>query len=120
MKALILFLLFSTLSYSQMIPLDKQKHFIAGAIISVPPAFFINGMWEKPKLAFFVGWGVAIGAGITKESMDEDICKCWDNNDLLATTLGGLVGSSLIYVGATQINKRKERRRLRTLENLKP
>ena len=106
-------------TYGQ-IPEDKKKHFIAGAVIAIPPNFFTWQMSDskKPKLAFWVGMAVATGAGIYKEATDEDICKCWDNEDLLATMLGGASTSIPLYFWQRSIVRKKERKRLQTLKNL--
>jgi hypothetical protein len=106
MRILVLFLLLSISCYSQpndkrgwlflkheTLPLDKQIHTAAGAVISYPAtlmAYNFNG--NRRNNAFI--WGV-IGAAFigTLNEISDINTTGFDVPDLLYTTAGGVVGS---------------------------
>ena len=86
----IIVFLISTQSHSQ-IPEDKKKHFIGGAIVGGLTNLAVYGFTENTKAAFWSGIGMAVVAGVVKESMDTKEGRSgWDSKDLLATGLGGV------------------------------
>lgn len=92
MKELIIFLLISQMSYSQ-IPDDKIKHFGAGVFISGATNLIVYDLTKNRKKAFWYGMGAGVLAGIGKELIDEKKYSGWDNKDLLATFLGSVTVS---------------------------
>ena len=87
MKALIIFLLFTTVSFSQ-IEYDKKAHFVAGAWTStLTYAVVYNETKDKIKSSIYsIGAGVLIGTA--KEIYDATLPNNkFDTKDLLATVL---------------------------------
>ena len=63
---------------------DKKLHFAAGLLISVLVGYGLH----NPGL----GLAVAVFAGVMKEVRDWCICRGFDENDMVVTWLGGLLG----------------------------
>lgn len=85
-----LFTLLAKLSSSRIpVPLDKQAHFITGAILSLV-AYFIIGYWALLLVM------VVAGAKEWYDYKHPTIHSC-DFFDWLATTLGAIVTLGVIY-----------------------
>jgi len=82
-----LFTLLAKLSTPRIpVPLDKQAHFVTGALGSLVLAVFI-GIWAIVIIALI---------GLAKEVYDAyNIGHTCDFYDWLATTLGGILGAGL-------------------------
>ena len=83
-----LFTLLAKLSSPRIpVPLDKQAHFITGAILSLV-AYFIIGYWALLLVMVVAG---------AKEVYDykHPLIHTCDFYDWLATTLGGILGAGL-------------------------
>ena len=90
MKSLIIFLLFTTVSFSQ-IEYDKKAHFVAGAWTStLTYAVVYNETKDKLKSSIYsLASGVLIGTA--KEVYDsQQPNNKFDAKDLMATVLGSL------------------------------
>ena len=84
-------LLFFSLSNAQLLAEnDKQKHYVAGALIGGITYGVILQETEDKKLAFWGSIASSLVAGYIKETSDKNSGYYFDNRDLLATTLGGL------------------------------
>jgi len=76
---------------------DKPKHFAAGVVIGGIGGYAAHKIFKKSnnRTNRFWTWTGAVGsslaAGITKEAIDKADYGVWDNNDVLFTTLGGIV-----------------------------
>lgn len=88
-------------------PVDKVKHFAAGAIIAAGTSMIVYDLTKSRKKARLYSIVASVLAGIAKEGLDQHRYGGWDNNDLAATALGGL---STVYVSLT-IEVFKPRRR---------
>ncbi len=91
MRWLLILLLSCSLSVSQTIPKDKQKHFIAGVVTGV-----LTSMIVKDKPLKIIVSSVIIGVG--KEVYDHVQHKAFDFKDLGATILGGLTVAVTIKI----------------------
>ena len=100
MKKLIFILLFSTIANAQ-IQTDKQLHFSAGAVIGGITNIAVTSITKDSKKAFWVGLGVSVLAGVTKELYDKNQGGKFDVQDLAFTTAGGVVGSLTINIFTT-------------------
>lgn len=76
---------------------DKPKHFAAGIVIGGIGGYAAHKVFNRSNIRTnrFWTWTGAVGsslaAGITKEAIDKADYGVWDNNDVLFTTLGGIV-----------------------------
>ena len=71
---------------------DKQKHFVAGVVISgVSYELGLKKFEDKKKAAAFA-LGMSLVAGIAKESYDnwKGFPSYFDDRDILATMMGGV------------------------------
>ena len=89
MKSLIMFLLFTTISYSQ-IQYDKVQHFVAGSVISSTTYWVTRDITKDKKTAFWVGLGSGTLAGVANELFDVSQGYRFDWADLGYTVLGSL------------------------------
>lgn len=95
------FLIFTTQAYAiDLSADDKQKHMLGSALIALPigmVAIKHDGMTLKSGL---IAFGVAMIPGLIKEGMDsqEDGNK-WDNEDLLADSIGVAIGLICVKIG---------------------
>ena len=72
---------------------DKQKHFVAGVVISgLSYEFGLKKFKDRKKAAAFA-IGMSLTAGIAKESYDnwKGFPSYFDDRDILATVMGSLV-----------------------------
>ncbi|MFK5981458.1 MAG: hypothetical protein QM499_00975 [Flavobacteriaceae bacterium] len=91
MKTIIALLLFTSLSYGQFIPKDKQIHLAAGGVISGVSYLFFYDITKDKKKAFYFSLGTATLAGVGKEVLDSTKeGNKFDINDLAFTIIGGL------------------------------
>ena len=81
------------LSFGQFIPIDKQKHFVAGSVVSIPS--IVTDRTIVHAIIF------SAAAGVAKEIHD----PVFDKRDVMFTIAGGLVTGIVI----NQIKKRKKR-----------
>ena len=89
MKALTIFLLFTTISFSQ-IEYDKVQHFVAGSVISTTTYWVTRDITKDKSTAFWVGLGSGTLAGITNELFDVSQGYRFDWADLGYTIAGSL------------------------------
>jgi len=95
MKTILIFLLFTTMSYSQ-IEYDKVQHFSAGAIFSTTSYWVVRDITQNKSKAFWVSIGTGVVAGTFNELFDVSQGYRFDWADLGATVLGSLT-VTLIY-----------------------
>lgn len=103
----VLFILLINMGFSQRIPIDKQKHLIAGVVIGSAGTYIYNDIhpiWN----AILVG----TVAGVGKEAYDIVSGRgVYDTNDIYYTIIGGVVGGAATYSIKKLINKRKKNRK---------
>lgn len=110
MNKVVLFLIFFAIvgkSFSQ-IQEDKVLHFLGGNLFGLVGAGVANQISKGDRTWTFVGSvGGSLLIGLAKESIDKSQYDGWDNDDLLATVLGG------VTVGVTVdiFKQRKKRKR---------
>ena len=109
MRILLLILLTSQLSYSQ-IQDDKIKHFVGGVFISGVTNMIVYNQTHNRKLAFWSGLTAGILAGIGKELVDERKYKGWDNKDLACTISGAILTNVPLYLWEKKHVKRYNKR----------
>lgn len=86
---------------------DKQKHFVAGVVISgISYEWALKEFKDKKKAAAFA-LGMSLAAGIVKESHDNwrGQPSYFDNRDILAT----MMGSVTITIPLFALQKPKKR-----------
>lgn len=87
---------------------DKVLHFLGGNLFGLVGAGVANQISDGDRTWTFVGSiGGSLLIGLAKESIDKSQYDGWDNNDLLATVLGGLA----VGVSIDIFKQRKKRRR---------
>ena len=89
----------STGAHCQRIPVDKQMHLAAGAII--------GGMSASDPKAKYPFWNAVLFStvcGVGKEFMDIGT-GVPEVNDAIATTVGGVVGGAAVYYARKQIDR---------------
>ena len=71
---------------------DKQKHFIAGIVISGLSYEWALKKWEDEEKAAMFSIGMGLAAGIAKESFDnwKGFPSYFDDRDILATVMGSV------------------------------
>lgn len=95
MYKLIFILLISTMCHAQ-IEQDKKLHFGSGALISGVTNIALLSVKKDSKNAFWIGLGMSILAGVSKELYDKNRGGKFDCTDLAYTVGGGLVGSIVV------------------------
>jgi len=107
-------LLFVSLSYSQ-IAEDKVLHFVAGGM-SGSTGYLIGDYYlDKPQLT---GISLAIASGVLKETYDYSRGGKFDNKDLLATTIGGIVVVKIINLTKKSKNEKINDNLVRNMRKL--
>jgi hypothetical protein len=100
-------LLVNFFCFPQRIPIDKQKHLVAGAVIGSAGTYIYNDIhpvWN----AILVG----TMAGVGKEAYDILSERgVYDTNDIYYTIVGGALGGAATYSINKLINKRKKSRK---------
>ncbi len=91
MRWLLIILLSCSLSFSQSIPKDKQKHFAAGIVTGVLSSIIVKDNPLKIILS-----SVIVGVG--KEVYDHIKHKTFDFKDATATILGGVTVAVTIKI----------------------
>ena len=79
---------------------DKQKHFVAGVVISgVSYELGLKKFEDRKKAALFA-IGLGLTAGIAKESFDNwrGVPHYFDDRDVLATTMGSISVTIPLFV----------------------
>ena len=85
------------ISNAQITTSNRPKHFAAGMVIGGIGGYAAHKIFKRSnnRTNRFWTWTGAVGsslaAGITKEAIDKAGLGVWDNNDVLFTTLGGIV-----------------------------
>lgn len=98
------------ISKAQEISKDKYLHFGAGVVIGGIGGYASHKIFDGDSYWTWTGAvGSSLAAGIVKESMDKAEYGVWDNNDILFTTLGGVVSGL-----ALELLLRNKRRRGRS------
>jgi hypothetical protein len=71
---------------------DKQKHYIAGIVISGLSYEWALKKWEDEEKAAMFSIGMGLAAGIAKESFDnwKGFPSYFDDRDILATVMGSV------------------------------
>lgn len=108
MRLIVILLLFSLKSASQgFFAYDKRLHMAAGAAISLPVCLSV----KDTKKSFIYGVALATAVGVAKEAYD---LKTGRGNaevmDIVATTTGALVVSTISLVVRNKIKSRKNRK----------
>jgi hypothetical protein len=87
---------------------DKYVHFGAGVVMGF---FGYDYTWQRTydkKKSVISGVSTAFASGVTKELIDARILKAKiDKEDLIATTLGGLVSAFILDLRNKKINYRQ-------------
>lgn len=104
---LLILLCFIWKSHAQ-VESDKALHFLGGNLYGLVGAGVANQISKGDRTWTFVGSvGGSILIGLAKESIDKAQYDGWDNDDLLATVLGG----ASVGVTIDIFKQRKKRRR---------
>ena len=94
------------------VPFDKKYHIGAGTVIGVWGTFTGNSLELTPEQSALFGVATATAAGLGKEIWDISWCllgdkhATFDTMDIAATTLGGIVGAGLTYLGMKVFKKK--------------
>ena len=81
-----------------MIPKDKVKHLIAGAIISAITYGLVMLIFKSQNDALYISIFMASIGGYVKEKYDVSKGRKGDYLDWLATFVGGLVVSLILFI----------------------
>ncbi|MGB3150713.1 MAG: hypothetical protein WBB27_08615 [Maribacter sp.] len=110
MRKVLLYLFFFSImgkTFSQLQE-DKVLHFLGGNLFGLVGAGVANQISDGDRTWTFVGSiGGSLLIGLAKESIDKSQYDGWDNNDLLATVLGGVA----VGVSIDIFKQRKKRKR---------
>lgn len=87
---------------------DKQKHFIAGSVISMVTTSVLNG-YKPTKQALLIGFSTGVGAGVLKEGFDALGYGTSSHQDLAYAIMGAGVGT-LVGYGLSEFSKRIDKR----------
>lgn len=110
---LLFFIILITGKSSAQLEEDKVLHFIGGNLYGLVGAGVANQISKGDRTWTFVGAvGGSLIIGLAKESIDKKQYDGWDNNDLLATVLGGVTVGVTIDI----FKQRKKRKRERLLK----
>ena len=93
--------------YSQIIPIDKQKHIAAGIII--------GGISATDRTAKYPFWNAVLFStvcGVGKEFMDIGT-GVPEVKDAVATTIGGVIGGAIVYSVRKRIENTSKHRKYR-------
>ncbi len=99
---------------------DKPKHFAAGAVIGGIGGYAAHRIFNRDNIKANRYWtwagavGSSLAAGLAKEAYDKADYGVWDNNDVLFTTLGGIVSGLALEL----LIKRRVSGRIRVTYNL--
>jgi uncharacterized protein YfiM (DUF2279 family) len=113
-KILCVLIVLSASAASAQIEIDKQMHFMAGGLASGFGYTYVYEKTQDKTKATLAGIGLAILAGIIKETIDSrQKNDKFDLKDLTATTLGGITISVTInLIKNDKNNKRIRKKRL--------
>jgi len=92
---------------SQTISNDDKLHLAAGALISGATYTLVHTTAKNKKKAFWYSLGTSALAGVTKELIDAKQNERFDNGEIIATTVGGLVVSTTFSLFVKNNKKRK-------------
>jgi len=100
MKKLILILILSCFVYSvnSQIEPDKLNHASAGFMIAFTSNAFTWKATDRKLVGFFAGVGMSYLAGHLKEDYDMRNGGKYDNQDIKATVIGGIIGSGIVTI----------------------
>ena len=120
MKRIILIsflLVFSNVVKAQ-VETDKQLHFLGGTLYGMVGAGIAKQISDGDRYWTFAGAvGGSLLIGVAKESIDKKQYGGWDNDDLLATVLGGISVGTTIDIFTNKKKKRKKKNLAIALEN---
>lgn len=113
MRTLIIAILLSVKCFSQM-PLDKQKHYLAGSLITIGVGTLSYKITKKEGLSTWIGFSAGITANALKEYLWDGILNkgVKSNEDMLAGSFGSAVGAVTFRVGLDVFLKKKNRLKL--------
>lgn len=105
-----LFVLFSSHLAMGQVTFDEKLHFGAGIVAGAAGGFVAHKISKGDKWWTIAGAvGTSLVAGVAKEAIDEAQDGDWDNRELAATALGGVVVGVTIEVFSGKKNKKKAR-----------
>ncbi|MCO5724132.1 hypothetical protein [Robiginitalea marina] len=103
----ILFLFGSPLAIGQ-VTFDEKLHFGAGIVAGAAGGFVAHKISKGDKWWTIAGAvGTSLVAGVAKEAIDEAQDGDWDNRELAATALGGVVVGVTIEIFSGKKKKKK-------------
>ena len=109
---LICIALWSVAKVQAQIEQDKVLHFVGGGLFGLAGAGIAKQASDGDRAWTFVGAvGGSLLVGVAKECIDQKQYGGWDNNDILATALGGVAVGLTLDLFA----KRKKNRRLKRI-----
>lgn len=91
----------------QLIQQDKILHFGVGSVIGAGTTGVVYSITKNKTKAVIWGIGLSTLAGITKEVIDHNRYGKADTGDMVATTLGGVLGSFSVKI---VLDKKRKRR----------
>ncbi|MFX0557111.1 hypothetical protein ACOCEA_09935 [Maribacter sp. CXY002] len=108
-KSILILLVFYAVNYCQsQLSEDKALHFLGGNLYGLVGAGVADQISKGNRTWTFVGsLGGSLLIGLAKESIDKAQYDGWDNDDLLATVLGG----ATVGVTIDLFRQRKKRKR---------
>jgi hypothetical protein len=91
------------------VTVDEQLHFGAGIVAGAAGGFVAHKISKGDKWWTIAGAvGTSLVAGVAKEAIDQAQDNDWDNRELAATALGGVVVGVTIEIFSGK-NKKKKR-----------
>lgn len=112
MKYILLF--FVSFSFGQ-IAEDKMLHFFAGNLSGTTGYLIGDYYLDKPQIT---GIGLAIASGVLKETYDYSRGGSFDEKDLLATAIGGVVIVKIIRLTKKSKNEKINDHLVRSMRKL--
>ena len=111
MRALLLFtcILSIALKGFSQVSEDKVLHFVGGNLYGMVGAGLASQISDGNRAWTFAGSvGGSLLIGLAKEGIDQNQYGGWDNNDLLATVLGGLTVGTTIDIFKQKKKRKRE------------
>ncbi len=97
---------------------DKGKHMVGGSVVSAATFSIVYHKTKDTNLAFRAGWMSSAFAAIGKEGFDFMEGKEVSLADMGYTIIGGVFSSSVMYFITKGIEKRKQNKKIRNIENI--
>jgi hypothetical protein len=110
MKRLLIptFILFSSYHALGQVTYEEKLHFGAGIVAGATGGFVAHKLSKGDKWWTIAGAvGTSLVAGVAKEAIDKAQDDNWDNRELAATALGGVVVGVTIEIFSGKNKKRK-------------